>query len=106
MLCSVAQEHVKQTVNTILGGQATTTLQKAALDARLGRKNVSLRRERFNGRKAFKLRQCWKEGRFKGLLNKTIRASQANVTFLVDWKNVSWADDLLSTRSCICLILR
>ena len=51
---SVAQEDVKRTVNTILRGQVTTTFQKAALDARLGRKNVSLRRERFNGRKATK----------------------------------------------------
>ena len=97
MLCSVAQEDVKQTVDTILGGQVTTTFQKAALDARLGRKNVSLRRERFNGRKAFKLRQCWKEGRFKGLFCETIRASQANCTSLVDWKYVAWADDCVST---------
>ena len=34
------------------------TFQKAALDARLGRKNVSLRRERFNGRKATKMMTC------------------------------------------------
>jgi len=41
MLNSVAQEDVKHTVNTILGGQATTTCRKAAQKDRLGRKNVS-----------------------------------------------------------------
>ena len=53
-----AQEDVKRTVNTILGGQVTTTFQKAAQNHRLGRKNVSLQRERFNGRKATKMMTC------------------------------------------------
>jgi len=42
MASRVAQENVKHTVNTILGGQATTTFQKAAQKNRVGRKNVSL----------------------------------------------------------------
>ena len=105
MTGSVAQEHVKRTVDTILGGQVTTTCQKAAQKDRLGRKNVSLQTTTVQWSKGHQNDDlCWRCTRFKGLFCETIRASQANVTLLVDWKNVSWADDCVSTRSCICLI--
>ena len=94
----VAQENVKQTVNTILGGQATTTCQKAALDARLGRKNVSPQTMMVQWLKGHQNDDlCWKEGRFAGLCAWTLRASEANCTSLVEWKYVSWADDCVST---------
>ena len=94
MYDSVAQEDVKHTVNTILGGQATTTFRKAVLDARLGRKSVSLQTrtvQRSKGHQNDDL--CWRCTRFKGLFCETIRASQTNCTSLVDWKYVAWADD-------------
>jgi len=58
MLCLVAQEDVKHTVNTILGGQATTTFQKAAQNHRVGRKNVSLQTTTVQRSKGYQTMTC------------------------------------------------